>query len=79
MMTSLQAFIREYSGLFSAEELAAQSPRFGLTSAETERAVTALLRENRIATDCNGKVGWVYDPERYHRYQARPDLRVRQG
>jgi len=78
-MTPLSAYIREYSGHFSAGELAAQSPRFGMTFGETERAVAALLRENRIATDCNGKVGWVDDPERYHRYLARPDLRVRQG
>lgn len=79
MITTLSAYIREYSGHFSAEELATCSSSFGMTSVETERAVAALLRENKIAADCNGKVGWTYDPERYGQYQARPDLRVRQG
>lgn len=75
-MTALSVYIREYSGHFRIEDLASM-PGFGMSSDEINREIAHLLRDNKIAIDSAGTIGWIYDTELFERYHAMPELRVR--
>ncbi|MDE4907216.1 hypothetical protein L0665_01060 [Methanogenium marinum] len=75
-MTALSKFLMGYSGHFRADDLASM-PGFGMSSGEINREIAHLLRDNKIALDSTGTIGWIYDTELFERYHAMPELRVR--
>lgn len=69
-------FIREHSGEFTIAELRNNFPE-KISSPEFERLTDALKESNKIGTDTDGYVIWIYNPELYRKYAARDDLRIR--
>ncbi|UUX93360.1 hypothetical protein [Methanoplanus endosymbiosus] len=72
----IEDFIREYSGEFTIAELRNNFPE-KISSPEFEQLTDALKESNKIGTDADGYVIWIYNPEIYRKYAARDDLRVR--
>ncbi|MEA2034017.1 MAG: hypothetical protein U9N40_00780 [Euryarchaeota archaeon] len=72
----VEEFIREWSGHYKRRALWENLPKKMMYQTYKE-IIKYLLESNKIAIDCKGYVGWIFDKDLYERYAKSPDLRVR--
>jgi hypothetical protein len=72
----VEEFIREHSGEYKKRSLWESLPRKMMY--QTFCVIfDYLLYSNKIATDREGKVGWIWNPELTRKYLSKPQLRAR--
>lgn len=69
----VEKFIKEYDGEFKKRELWEKLPR--KTMYQTFCVIIDyLLYSNKISIDAEGKIGWIFYPEKANEYLNRVDL-----
>ena len=72
----VEAFIREHSGEYKKRALWENLPRKVMY--QTFSVIFAYLQDSgKIATDADGRVCWIYNPELIKRYLQNTDLKIR--
>ena len=71
----VESFIREHSGEYKKRALWENLPRKMMY--QTFSAIIAYLQDSgKIATDTEGKICWIYNPELIKRYLNNADLKI---
>ena len=71
----VESFIREHSGEFKKRTLWENLPKKMMY--QTFSVVIGYLQDSgKIATDADGKICWIYNPELIKRYLDNADLKI---
>jgi hypothetical protein len=72
----VESFIREHSGEYKKRALWENLPRKMMY--QTYAVIITYLQDSgKIATDSEGKICWIYNPELIKRYLDNTDLKIR--
>ena len=72
----VESFIREHSGEFKKRALWENLPKKMMY--QTFSVIIRYLQDSgKVATDTNGKICWIYNPELIKRYLENTDLKIR--
>jgi hypothetical protein len=72
----VESFIREHSGECKKRALWESLPKKMMY--QTYSTIIAYLQDSgKIASDAEGKICWIYNPERIKRYLDNTDLKIR--
>lgn len=71
----VESFIKEHSGEFKKRALWENLPKKMMY--QTFSVIIGYLQDSgKIATDTDGKIGWIYNPELIKRYLGNDDLKI---
>ena len=69
----VEQMIFDYSGEFTKKQLWQKLPKKMMYQTYSV-IIDYLLYSNKIATDSEGKLGWIWDPEGVKKYLNKPEL-----
>jgi len=71
----VESFVKEHSGEFKKRALWENLPKKMMY--QTFSVITGYLQDSgKIATDAEGKICWIYNPELIKRYLDNADLKI---
>ncbi|MBN2733258.1 MAG: hypothetical protein JXQ82_00150 [Methanomicrobiaceae archaeon] len=73
----VEDLIMEWSGHYKPDSLWKKFLSEKMTYQTFYDIIRQLLKSNRIATDKEGRLGWIFETDLYENYQRKPELRIR--